>query len=110
SWCGPCRVANRVGLPQLAALLRQAKSTLISVSVDNDQVKWLNALREDVPSWPQFRDQAAGYSLKEYFKVTSYPTYMVFDSKGRHVYTSHVDADLHRYLVKVGGLQGTNIK
>ena len=102
SWCGPCRVANRESLPKLLGLLRQANITLVSISVDHDGEKWLKALREDAPSWPQLRDPESDYSLKEYFALTSYPTYLVFDPRGRHVYTSHADAELQRFLIKEG--------
>jgi thiol-disulfide isomerase/thioredoxin len=110
SWCGPCRFANRVSLPKLSGLLQQENISFISVSVDHDQEKWLSALREDAPSWPQYRDQASDYSLKEYFSINSYPTYLIFDHRGRHVYTSHADADLQRFLIKEGRVRASLAK
>jgi thiol-disulfide isomerase/thioredoxin len=58
SWCGPCRRAN----PGLVKMYKEysdkkfknAKNgfTVVSVSMDKDKEKWINAIKSDNLSWP----------------------------------------------------------
>ena len=51
SWCGPCRREN----PNVVKLYEQYKDqgfTVMSVSLDKDKQRWLDAIEKDNLSWP----------------------------------------------------------
>jgi thiol-disulfide isomerase/thioredoxin len=55
SWCGPCRKVN-AGMKELYAKYGNEKFEFVSISIDTDKTKWLNAIKEEGLSWPQFLD------------------------------------------------------
>lgn len=55
SWCGPCRIEN----PELKKLYTKYGNTkleFISISIDTDKSKWLEAVKQDGLVWPQLID------------------------------------------------------
>jgi len=51
SWCGPCRNEN----PNLVKLYKKYKDkgfTILSVSLDDDEAAWINAIKTDGLIWP----------------------------------------------------------
>jgi len=55
SWCSPCRKVNP-DLKKLYAKYGNTKSEFISISIDTDKTKWLEAIKTDGLVWPQFID------------------------------------------------------
>ena len=55
SWCGPCRKVHP-GMKELYAKYGNEKFEFVSISIDTDKTKWLNAIKEDGLTWPQFLD------------------------------------------------------
>lgn len=56
SWCGPCRKEN----PELKKLYTKYGNTKIeflSISIDTDKSKWLEAVQQDGLVWPQLIDK-----------------------------------------------------
>lgn len=55
SWCGPCRKEN----PELKKLYTKYGNTMVeflSISIDTDKSKWLEAVQQDGLVWPQLID------------------------------------------------------
>jgi thiol-disulfide isomerase/thioredoxin len=89
SWCGPCRMEN----PNVVAAYNKFKNEkfarakgfkIYSVSLDNSQIAWVNAIKQDKLAWPdhvsdlkQWQSAAAAM-----YGVTSIPTNFLLDSKG----------------------------
>jgi len=85
SWCGPCRKANKTLVP----FYKKHKSQnfeAISISVDTDKVKWLQAIVKDKLVHTQLIDpngfDAASALL---FGVEALPTTYLFSAAGKLV-------------------------
>lgn len=75
SWCAPCRSKNKE-LNKHYKELKKKRIVVISVSLDNDRKKWLEAVKQDKISWIQLADLDgfAKSKVKEAYKVESVPT------------------------------------
>ncbi|MBM3185754.1 MAG: TlpA family protein disulfide reductase, partial [Bacteroidetes bacterium] len=63
SWCGPCRREN----PNVVKTYEKyAKDgfTIMSVSLDNDKSKWIEAIQKDKLSWPYHVSDLGGWNSK----------------------------------------------
>ena len=75
SWCAPCRSKNKE-LNKHYKELKKKGIEVISVSLDNDKKKWLEAVKQDKISWTQLAD-LNGFEkseVKEAYKVKFVPT------------------------------------
>lgn len=86
SWCGPCRQANKTQLPQLNEYLKNKNIKLISISVDKDRKKWIDAVAKDKITWSQFIEPAG--TLAKILDVQGIPFYIVLDDKYKVIYES----------------------
>ncbi len=85
SWCGPCRRESKT----VAALYRKYKADgfeIYGVSLDDDRVKWLDAIDKDGRIWNNV-STLTGYDTDAAFDyaVTSLPAKFLVDSDGRIV-------------------------
>lgn len=98
SWCGPCRMANRKTLPGLVALAQKKGIPFIGINENRDRQDWLKALRLDRPSGHQYRDCKRPPSLRDYFGISSFPTYVVIDRAGKRCFESGSEAEIRKFI------------
>jgi peroxiredoxin len=79
SWCGPCRHEN----PVVKAAYEQFHELgfdVISVSVDQDEAAWLEALEEDQLPWTQVRD--IEHKASDDYMIFYIPANFLYDQHG----------------------------
>lgn len=83
SWCAPCRKKNKE-LNRQYPELRDMGLEVISISLDNKKVPWLQALKEDGVTWVQLIDES-GFEqskVREAYKVEQVPTVYLIGPDG----------------------------
>lgn len=98
SWCGPCRAANKKGLPELSKFLSEDNIPLIGVSIDTDRDKWLAAINNDNTSWLQLID--SGLIASKLIDVEGVPYYIVLDAQNIIVYEAFSVQQLFHFFTK----------
>jgi len=82
SWCGPCRAEN----PNLVAAYKQFSSknfTVLGVSLDDNKISWMNAIRKDKLTWTQVSDlQSWNNQVAQLYKIRSIPANYLLDPNG----------------------------
>ena len=82
SWCRPCRVEN----PNLVRTYNKLKDKglhIVSVSLDRDKKRWIQAIKDDGLTWDHvsnlqyWRDPVA-----QLYKVSSIPAMFILDENG----------------------------
>jgi peroxiredoxin len=98
SWCKPCRAAN----PALITTYEKFKNkgfTILSVSLDNDKAKWLQAIAEDKLTWPQASDLKASESpVAQAYGIKAIPASMLIDPTGKIIKIGVAGASLDQLL------------
>jgi len=110
SWCHPCRLAN----PRVVELYKRysdkkfktAKKgfTIVSVSLDQDKSKWIEAIQKDGLVWPNHISDLGGWRsvAASTYGVEFIPQAMLIGADGKIVatYTSaeQAEADLQKML------------
>lgn len=84
SWCGPCRKEN----PNLVKLYQKYKSkgfTILSVSLDNDEAAWKNAIETDGLIWPNHVSDLKGWEspMTQVYGFNSIPYTVVINKEGK---------------------------
>ncbi len=88
SWCAPCRVKNKE-LNKCYQELKDMGLQVVSVSLDDDRGKWLQAVQEDRISWLQLAD-LDGFKkskVREAYKVERVPTVYLIGPEGEVLVT-----------------------
>lgn len=89
SWCGPCRREN----PNIVAVYKKYKDqkfgnakgfTVYSVSLDNNQQKWISAIEKDGLLWENHVSDLGGWQSKgaAIYGVQSIPSGFLIDENG----------------------------
>lgn len=83
SWCGPCRQEH----PELIKIYNTNKFRnieFISISKDEDMIKWKNAIIKDKLTWIQLIDEEDknGLSVSNNFGVFGIPSNILIDKRG----------------------------
>ena len=88
SWCGPCRREN----PHVVQLYEKYKDkgfTIMSVSLDKDKQRWLDAIKKDNLSWPYHVSDLKFWSSKaaRLYGVSGIPFTVLIDQEGKIIRT-----------------------
>lgn len=100
SWCAPCRAEN----PNVVKAYNKFKNknfTIISISLDDSQKNWLNAVKNDHLEWAQL-SELKGWDGKvsHDYAVTSIPTNYLIDPSGKIIAKNLRGAELEEALAK----------
>ena len=84
SWCGPCRKEN----PNLVKLYQKYKSkgfTILSVSLDDDEAAWKNAIEADGLIWPNHVSDLKGWEspMTQVYGFNSIPYTVIINKEGK---------------------------
>ena len=105
SWCKPCREEN----PKLVALYDKYKNasfqkasgfTILSVSLDSEKEKWLQAVNADDLHWENHLSDLKGWKSAaiDSFRVSSIPSSFLIDQNGIIVGKDLKPRDLDKLL------------
>jgi len=85
SWCMPCRFANK-GMAKLYSKYKDKGFEIFSVSLDNEPVDWINAIKKDKITWKQVIS-TGGWSAPTALQwgIVALPTSYLIDQDGRLV-------------------------
>lgn len=85
SWCGPCR-ADIPHLREVYALYNKKGFEIVSISMDDNKEKWLQAIREEKMKWTQLSDlKAFDSGLARTYRIRGIPSCLLFDPQGKLV-------------------------
>jgi thiol-disulfide isomerase/thioredoxin len=87
SWCYPCRQDN----PRLLKLYQKYKDSgfqIISISIDQNTGAWLQAVRKDKLTWPQFIDVGPAYAGKasRLYGIGNVPANFLINADGKIIF------------------------
>jgi thiol-disulfide isomerase/thioredoxin len=104
SWCGPCRREN----PNVVKTYdKYAKEgfTILSVSLDTDKTKWIDAIQKDKLTWPNHVSDLGGWNSKvaRLYQVSSVPFTVLVDREGKIIRTNLRGEALESELAKIFG-------
>jgi thiol-disulfide isomerase/thioredoxin len=104
SWCGPCRREN----PNVVKTYEKYEKdgfTILSVSLDNDKAKWLEAIEKDKLVWPYHVSDLGGWNSKvaRMYEVSSVPFTVLLGKDGKIIKTNLRGPALEAELVKIFG-------
>jgi thiol-disulfide isomerase/thioredoxin len=104
SWCGPCRREN----PNVVQTYEKYKNdgfTIVSVSLDTDAQKWINAIEQDHLTWPHHVSDLGGWNSKvaKLYQVSSVPFTVLLDREGHVIKTNLRGPALEEELKRIFG-------
>lgn len=102
SWCPPCRQLN----PALVKVYNKYKTNgfeIFSISLDDDDTKWKNAIAKDNLHWTyhicEFKGWQSYWAAK--YKIEFIPNNILFDEKGNIVAKELEPSQLDKILVEL---------
>ncbi len=85
SWCGPCRAEN----PNVVKMYSKYKPKgleILGVSLDNDKIDWMEAIKKDRLSWLHVSDLKGWESdVARLYQVEGIPATFILDKEGKIV-------------------------
>lgn len=100
SWCGPCRAS----FPHLRKMHEQygKQVKFISISVDQKEAEWQQAMKEEQLPWGQYLSgKALSKAIGKLYDINSIPTFLLIDPQGKIVFSGHSSGDLETELGKL---------
>ena len=99
SWCAPCRREN----PSVVRLYNKYNKdgfTVLSVSLDSNKDKWIEAISKDSLIWPNHVSDLGGWRSKasKLYGVSSIPFTVLIDEEGKIIATNLRGAALENKL------------
>lgn len=103
SWCKPCRNLNKNELPDFLENINNGRNfDLISISIDTDRQKWLQALKDDRIVWKSFLLEKGGRELNpKILKGNGIPYYLICDVEGEVIYSANNFLEISTQLEKL---------
>ncbi|PUZ29986.1 Peroxiredoxin [Chitinophaga costaii] len=104
SWCKPCRAEN----PHLITAYERYKDkgfTILSISLDTDRGKWVQAIRKDQLPWLHASDLRSPNAAAKRYDILGIPANLLIDPAGRIIGKNLSGAALLYKLTEV--FQGT---
>ncbi|QDK81613.1 TlpA family protein disulfide reductase [Spirosoma sp. KCTC 42546] len=103
SWCGPCRQES----PTLVRLYKTYKDkgfAILSVSIDTDKSRWVNAIKKDGYTWENV-SELDGYSgsTAALYTVTAIPNSFLLDKDGKIIAKNLRGKNLEDKLIALMG-------
>jgi thiol-disulfide isomerase/thioredoxin len=103
SWCGPCR-ADIPHLKELYEMYHPDGFEIVSISIDADEGKWMEALEKEQMPWTQLRDkEVATGKLMETYCFMAIPACVLVGPDGTIVDRNARGSWLDGILVKLYG-------
>lgn len=103
SWCGPCR-ADIPHLKEVYEMYHPAGFEVVSVSMDDDQSKWLQAINEEKMTWLQVSDlKAFEGDLSKLYNFNGIPTCLLIDPDGNIVTRNMRGSWMDKKLIELYG-------
>lgn len=101
AWCGPCRTEN----PNVVAAYQKFRSenfTILGVSLDYKQDKWVEAIKSDNLTWNHVSDLKGWESIAaRTYNVQAIPANFLIDPQGKIIARNLTKEDLHAKLAEV---------
>lgn len=108
AWCRPCRKEN----PHLVDIYKKYKDssfkggegfTIVSVSLDKNQIMWENAIKNDKLEWPYHVSDLKGWksSAAVTYNIKSIPNSFLIDGEGKIVAVNLRADDLEKRLKRL---------
>jgi thiol-disulfide isomerase/thioredoxin len=101
SWCGPCRKEN----PNVVEAYNHYKNknfTILSVSLDRDKQKWLQAIAQDELSWTHVSDLGFwNNAVAKLYRIQSIPQNLLLDPDGKIIGKNLRGETLDNFLSQV---------
>jgi peroxiredoxin len=98
SWCSPCRSSNKQ-LTKLYPKYKEKGFEILGISLDDDNDKWVKAVKKDKISWLQVID-AGGWETPTALKwgIYALPTSFLVDKDGKLLAMDLEGKDLEKAL------------
>lgn len=99
SWCAPCRAKNKELFKQYPQWKKEGLE-VISISLDDNKDKWLEAVRTDQVNWIQLSD-LKGFNESEVaqaYKIRQVPTVYLINPQGEVIQTNPSADELEAIL------------
>jgi thiol-disulfide isomerase/thioredoxin len=98
SWCGPCRKESPM-LVKAYGLYQEKGFTIVSVSLDDNEAKWIKAIKKDQYTWTNVSDlKGWSSSAALIYSVSSIPSNFLLDSEGRIIAKNLTGTELEKKL------------
>ena len=104
SWCGPCRREN----PNVVNVYKKYQEdgfTVMSVSLDKDEGRWLAAIEQDNLIWPNHVSDLKQWQSRvaRMYGVSGIPFTVLIDQEGKIIRTKLRGAELEEELKRIYG-------
>jgi hypothetical protein len=96
--CAPCLEDHKI-MAGKRELLNSSAVELIGISIDQDQAKWKNFIRQKNYFWQNLREvDDPEKKLRTNLLISAFPTYLLLDSEGNILQRSNSFAEIEKYL------------